>query len=255
MRIIASIVRYGAILMAATGLLLAQAQGNFLQLAQTGSAGEVQAAINAGAAVTARDEYGQTPLMYAAAGNEDPEVITLLINAGANVNAQTEAGWTALMYAVRDNPNPQVVAQLLEHDANPRLTNADGWRALYYASQNTAFSGTTVHSRLRQATVRTDPPAVNPSPPQQQPAQACCRMCRRGKACGDSCINRSYTCHKGPGCACNAEIWTDDALIAEDQQFFPRPELLPSVTTLANQPAVCGSPLFGQSVATEMLPR
>lgn len=32
----------------------------------------------------------------------------------------------------------------------------------------------------------------------------CCKICREGKACGDSCISRSYTCHKGPGCACNA---------------------------------------------------
>ena len=33
--------------------------------------------------------------------------------------------------------------------------------------------------------------------------QSCCKRCNRGKACGDSCISRSYTCHKGPGCACN----------------------------------------------------
>lgn len=32
---------------------------------------------------------------------------------------------------------------------------------------------------------------------------ACCKVCRKGKACGNSCINRSYTCHKGKGCACN----------------------------------------------------
>ncbi len=34
-------------------------------------------------------------------------------------------------------------------------------------------------------------------------AVACCKVCRKGKACGNSCINRSYTCRKGPGCACN----------------------------------------------------
>ncbi|SLN24367.1 hypothetical protein PSM7751_00821 [Pseudooceanicola marinus] len=32
---------------------------------------------------------------------------------------------------------------------------------------------------------------------------ACCKVCRKGKACGDSCISRSYSCHKGPGCACD----------------------------------------------------
>lgn len=31
----------------------------------------------------------------------------------------------------------------------------------------------------------------------------CCKICRKGKACGDSCISRAYTCHKGPGCACD----------------------------------------------------
>jgi len=36
-----------------------------------------------------------------------------------------------------------------------------------------------------------------------QIARACCKICRRGKACGDSCINRAYTCHRPPGCACN----------------------------------------------------
>ncbi|SHM10662.1 hypothetical protein SAMN05660971_02169 [Halomonas cupida] len=34
-------------------------------------------------------------------------------------------------------------------------------------------------------------------------AQGCCRVCRTGKACGNSCINRHYTCHKGSGCACD----------------------------------------------------
>lgn len=32
---------------------------------------------------------------------------------------------------------------------------------------------------------------------------ACCKVCRKGKACGNSCISRSYTCRKGPGCACD----------------------------------------------------
>ncbi len=37
---------------------------------------------------------------------------------------------------------------------------------------------------------------------QVQPV-ACCKICRKGKACGDSCINRNYTCTKPRGCACN----------------------------------------------------
>lgn len=36
------------------------------------------------------------------------------------------------------------------------------------------------------------------------PSAACCAYCSTGKACGNSCISRSYTCHQPPGCACNA---------------------------------------------------
>ncbi len=32
---------------------------------------------------------------------------------------------------------------------------------------------------------------------------ACCKTCSKGKACGDSCISRSYTCHQPVGCACD----------------------------------------------------
>ncbi len=31
----------------------------------------------------------------------------------------------------------------------------------------------------------------------------CCKVCRDGKACGDSCIAKDKTCNVGPGCACN----------------------------------------------------
>ena len=31
----------------------------------------------------------------------------------------------------------------------------------------------------------------------------CCKICSKGKACGNSCIARWKTCHKGKGCACN----------------------------------------------------
>lgn len=32
---------------------------------------------------------------------------------------------------------------------------------------------------------------------------ACCKTCRKGYACGDSCISRTKQCHKGVGCACD----------------------------------------------------
>lgn len=39
--------------------------------------------------------------------------------------------------------------------------------------------------------------------PERVFAAACCKVCSKGKACGNSCINRSYSCSKPPGCACD----------------------------------------------------
>ena len=58
-----------------------------------------------------------------------------------------------------------------------------------------------------------------PEPPSAVPA-ACCKTCRKGKACGDSCISRTKTCHKPPGCACDATgkgAWPEEA----GAQSFP----------------------------------
>jgi competence protein ComEC len=56
--------------------------------------------------------------------------------------------------------------------------------------------------------------ALEPSPddtrrllektPAEPPAKACCKICTVGKACGNSCISRSYICHQPPGCACDS---------------------------------------------------
>lgn len=35
-----------------------------------------------------------------------------------------------------------------------------------------------------------------------RPAGECCKVCKAGQPCGDSCISRSKLCHKPPGCAC-----------------------------------------------------
>lgn len=34
-------------------------------------------------------------------------------------------------------------------------------------------------------------------------SEACCKVCHKGKACGDSCIARDRKCTKGKGCACD----------------------------------------------------
>lgn len=48
-------------------------------------------------------------------------------------------------------------------------------------------------------------PTPTPQPPRESDGgrAGCCKICTKGKACGNTCISRGYTCHVGPGCACN----------------------------------------------------
>lgn len=57
----------------------------------------------------------------------------------------------------------------------------------------------------RKPTSGTSSRAVTPKPasPSKGGGRTCCKVCRKGKACGNSCISASATCRKGPGCACN----------------------------------------------------
>ena len=59
----------------------------------------IEALLKAGADVAARDEYGRTPLMYAAMKNKNPEVIEVLLKAGADAKAHDKEGKIALDHA------------------------------------------------------------------------------------------------------------------------------------------------------------
>jgi hypothetical protein len=57
---------------------------------------------------------------------------------------------------------------------------------------------------LAAALLTAAPASFNPCGYGAAAAQSgCCKVCRAGKACGDSCIARDKTCHKGRGCACD----------------------------------------------------
>ena len=36
----------------------------------------------------------------------------------------------------------------------------------------------------------------------KQTTKTCCKVCSKGRACGNSCISVNKICHKAPGCAC-----------------------------------------------------
>ena len=205
-------------------------RASLFDLARNGSYDEVYTAVLAGEEINASDAYGQTVLMYAAAGNEDPNVHATLVASGAAVDARSLASWTALMYAARDNPNPEVVLRLLELGADPSQVNSEGRTALDLARGNPALQDSYVLDRLESLTVVAPPPAPvvvpqavpsAPAPPPPAPvSQSCCKYCRKGYACGNTCIARNKTCHVGVGCACNAGVGTDDSLIAAEEHFF-----------------------------------
>jgi hypothetical protein len=60
-----------------------------------------------------------------------------------------------------------------------------------------ASSNASAHGSDRAPVGRSEPAKSEPV------SVPCCKVCRKGKACGDSCISRAYECHKGPGCACD----------------------------------------------------
>ena len=39
--------------------------------------------------------------------------------------------------------------------------------------------------------------------PVERLSRTCCKTCRTGQACGNSCISRNKTCRQPPGCACD----------------------------------------------------
>jgi hypothetical protein len=67
---------------------------------------------------------------------------------------------------------------------------------------------------------------------------SCCVVCVVGKACGNSCISRSKTCHVGPGCACNAAQASATALantpIDSESQAGSSLHSVPSCAPYAN---------------------
>jgi len=102
--------------------------GVIFAFAATGSPDQLRALLAAGASLEVRDEFGQTPLMYAADKNSRESVRVLVEADRARANDVSAAGWTPLMYAAR---RPEVEAfgvtlALLVEGADPGIRASDG---------------------------------------------------------------------------------------------------------------------------------
>ena len=94
----------------------------------------VRALLAAGANVNQANKRGNTPLFVAAEHGHEPVVIALLA-AGANVNQANEDGDTPLIYAAEKGHEPVVRALLLAAGANVNQANEKGLTALIFATQ------------------------------------------------------------------------------------------------------------------------
>ena len=93
----------------------------------------ITALVKAGADVSAKDKSGETPL-HNAAQNKNPEVITALLNAGADVNAKDNFSQMPLHVAAKYNENPAVITALLKAGAEVNTKNNSGYTPLHEAA-------------------------------------------------------------------------------------------------------------------------
>ena len=96
-------------------------------------AGRVLAELDRGANINAKDDWGLTPLHYAARSNTDSSVVALLLDRGAEVNATSTEGFTPLHSAVSGNPEPSVIELLLDRGADIKARDRNDATPLHHA--------------------------------------------------------------------------------------------------------------------------
>jgi len=101
------------------------------------------------------------------------------------------------------HPSLRVIQQWQSVGARVHRTDVEGTVSIFANMDGTFTTRTERPDTTRIARVRPflDESGVTTNEPG---AGSCCKICTRGKACGNSCINLSYTCRQPPGCACNA---------------------------------------------------
>jgi murein DD-endopeptidase MepM/ murein hydrolase activator NlpD len=128
-------------------------RSSLFEVVKAGEPEPLRELLAAGSTVDARDELGQTPLMYAVTEVSDPARVATLIGAlidgGADVNATSDAGWTPLMFAARDS-SAEAVQLLMFAGADPSLRNGEGKTAADLARGNPRVASTWLLRRLEE---------------------------------------------------------------------------------------------------------
>ena len=82
--------------------------------------------IRLGAKINAKNEYGQTPLHFAAVFNS-PEIMKTFIDNGANLESKTNNGYTPLHSAIFSEVNPTIaISSLIKYGANIKAKSNSG---------------------------------------------------------------------------------------------------------------------------------
>jgi len=106
-----------------------------LKAAGEGDTAKVQAWLDKGANVNAKDKKGGTALMWAASRYlPHPTIVQALLDKGADVNAKGKDGRTALMVAAMAG-HPTTVQALLDKGANVNAKKNNGDTALALAGK------------------------------------------------------------------------------------------------------------------------
>ena len=122
---------------------------------KTATDADVQAELDAGADVKARNKFGHTPLLYAAE-HGTPANIQALLAAGADVMARTDTGWTplhsaALAGTVILSAKPANIQALLDAGADAKAKNKEGKTPWDFAQENDKLKGSKGYWALNDA--------------------------------------------------------------------------------------------------------
>jgi len=104
---------------------------NIFDASSTGDIHRIRQLLESGENIQSKDEYGNTPLMYALRNHKHESAIFLVDN-GANLNDKNNSNTTILMLASLFN-NIEIVKKIMNLDVDLNEQDNNGYTALMYA--------------------------------------------------------------------------------------------------------------------------